>query len=206
MEHKIDLEPNSGPPWGPLYPMSEPELEELRDYLETSMGSGRIRRSISPAGAPVMFVPKKGGGLRLCVDYRGLNQITIKNRTPLPLISETLDRLEGAKIFTKLDLADAYHRLRIREGDEWKTAFRTRYGHFEYLVMPFGLSNAPATFQAYINQALIGLIDVTCVIYLDDILIFSADPSRHESDVKEVLEQLWQHKLFAKLKKCEFST
>ena len=157
------------------------------------MKLGRIRRSVSPAGAPIMFVPKKGGGLCLCVDYRGLNRVTIKNRTPLPLISKTLDRLEGAKVFTKLDLADAYHRIQIRKGDKWKTAFRTRYGHFEYLVLPFGLSNAPATFQAYINQALIGLVDVTCVIYLDDILIYSTDPARHEADVKAVLEQLRQH-------------
>jgi transposase InsO family protein len=204
MEHKIELIEGKEPPWGPVYALSEPELEELREYLESATKQGRIRRSISPAGAPIMFVPKKGGGLRLCVDYRGLNQITVKNRTPLPLISETLDRLEGAKVFTKLDLADAYNRLRIRKGDEWKTAFRTRYGHFEYLVMPFGLSNAPATFQAYINQALIGLVDVTCVIYLDDILIYSANPERHETDVKEVLDRLRQHKLYAKLKKCEF--
>ena len=137
-----------------------------------------------------MFIPKKGGGLRLCVDYRRLNRITIKNRTPLPLISETIDRLQRAKVFTKLDLKDAYYRLRIREGDEWKTAFRTRYGHFEYYVMPFGLSNAPATFQAYINHALVGLINVTCVVYLDDILIYSEDLAQHTEAVRRVLERL----------------
>ena len=124
-------------------------------------------------------MPKKDGGLRLCVDYRGLNSITIKNRHALPLISETLDRLVGARIYTKLDLKDAYHRIRIKAGDEWKTAFRTRYGHFEYLVMPFGLSNAPATFQAYISQALVGLVDTICVIYLDDILIYLEDEALH---------------------------
>lgn len=153
-----------------------------------------------------MFVPKKGGGLRLCVDYRGLNKITLKNRTPLPLISETLDRLGGAKIFTKLDLKDAYHRLRIRRGDEWKTAFRTRYGHFEYCVLPFGLSNAPATFQAYINQALVGLVDVTCVVYLDDILVYSENPAEHTTVVRQILERLQQAGLFANLKKCVFDT
>jgi hypothetical protein len=118
-------------------------------------------------------VPKKDGTLRLCVDYRGLNKVTKKNRLALPLIGETLDRLSGAVKFTKLDMTNAYHRIRIRRGDEWKTAFRTRYGHFEYRVMPFGLCNAPATFQSYINRALLGYLDVFCVVYLDDVLIFS---------------------------------
>ena len=206
MEHRIDLEPGSQPPYGPVYALSEKELEVLREYLDASQAKGWIRRSTSPAGAPIMFVPKKGGGLRLCVDYRGLNRITIKNRTPLPLISETLDRLRRARRFTKLDLKDAYHRLRIREGDEWKTAFRTRYGHFEYCVMPFGLSNAPATFQAYINHALVGLVDVTCVVYLDDILVYSENPDEHTAAVRQVLERLQQHQLFVNLEKCEFDT
>ena len=118
IEHKIDLEPGTKPLYGPIYTLSEKELEVLREYLETSEEKGWIRRSTSETGAPIMFVPKKGGGLRLCVDYRGLNRITIKNRTPLPLISETLDRLRHAERFTKLDLKDAYHRLRIREGDK----------------------------------------------------------------------------------------
>jgi hypothetical protein len=206
MEHRIDLEPGKSPPWGPVYPLSESELEILREYLQSALAKGWIRRSTSPAGAPILFVPKKGGGLRLCVDYRGLNAVTIKDRTPLPLISETLDRLRRAKVFTKLDLKDAYHRLRIKEGDEWKTAFRTRYGHFEYCVLPFGLSNAPATFQAYINQALVGLVDVTCVVYLDDILVFSEDPTEHTAAVHAVLERLRTYKLYANLKKCEFDT
>lgn len=132
--------------------------------------------------------------------------MTVRNRTPLPLISETLDCLRRSKIFTKLDFKDAYLRICIQKGDEWKTAFRTRYGHFEYLLMPFGLFNAPATFRAYINQALIGLVDVTCVVYLDDILIFLEDPSRHRTAVEEVLERLRTHKLYANLKKCALST
>jgi hypothetical protein len=205
MEHRIELEPGKEPPWSPVYPLGEPELEALRQYLDSSLERGWIRRSTSPAGAPILFVPKKDGGLRLCVDYRGLNRVTVRNRTPLPLISETLDRLRRSKVFTKFDLKDAYHRIRIRSGDEWKTAFRTRYGHFEYLVMPFGLSNAPATFQAYINQALIGLVDVTCVIYLDDILIFSEDPTEHPEAVRQVLERLRTHRLYVNLKKCSFS-
>ena len=109
--------------------------------------NGKTRPRKSPASAPILFVPKPNGGLRLCVDYHGLNKVTVKNRYPLPLMSELRDRIDGAKIFTKLDLKDGYNLIRIKEGDEWKTAFRTRYGHFEYLVMPFGLVPAPATFQ-----------------------------------------------------------
>lgn len=204
MEHRIELEPGAEPPWGPIYPLGEPELKTLREYLDSSLEKGWIRRSISPAGAPILFALKKDGALRLCVDYRGLNKVTVRNRTPLPLITETLDRLRRSKVFTKLDLKDAYHRIRIREGDEWKTAFRTRYGHFEYLVMPFGLTNAPATFQAYINQALVGLVDVICVIYLDDILVFSEDPTEHTASVRQVLDRLRTHRLYANLAKCTF--
>ena len=204
LDHAIDLHDDKEPPYGPLYNLSQNELQVLRSYLDESGRKGWIRRSTSPAGAPVLFVPKKDGGLRLCVDYRGLNSITIKNRHALPLISETLDRLVGARIYTKLDLKDAYHRIRIKAGDEWKTAFRTRYGHFEYLVMPFGLSNAPATFQAYISQALVGLVDTICVIYLDDILIYSEDEALHQRHVKQVLDRLRQYKLYCNLKKCQF--
>lgn len=204
LEHRIDLEPGTSPPWGPIYPLAERELQVLRDYLADALAKGWIRPSTSSAGAPVIFVPKKGGKLRLCVDYRGLNRITKKDRTPLPLISEILDRLSGTKYYTKLDLKDAYHRLRIRGGDEWKTAFRTRYGLFEYLVLPFGLSNAPSTFQAYINYALKGLLDDICIVYLDDILIYSDSLEQHRRHVRAVLERLQQHELFANLGKCEF--
>ena len=149
-------------------------------------------------------MPKSDNFLRLCVDYRALNKVTVKNRHPLPLINETLDRLTGAKIFTKLDLRDAYHRIRIKRGDEWKTAFRTRYGHWEYTVMPFGLTNAPATFQAYINEALKGLLDVTCVPYMDDICIYSDSVEEHAEHVREVLTRLRKAGLYVKLSKCEF--
>jgi transposase InsO family protein len=204
-DHAIDLD-GGEPPYGPLYNLSVSELKALREYLDDAQAKGWIRPSVSAAGAPILFVPKKDGSLRLCVDYRGLNRVTKKNRYPLPLISETLDRLVGAKVFTKLDLKDAYHRLRIKRGDEWKTAFRTRYGHFEYLVMPFGLANAPATFQAYINHAMQGLLDVVCVVYLDDILIFSQNQDEHRSHVKQVLKKLRKFGLYANLKKCEFET
>ena len=200
------IETTSEPPFGPLYNLSSTELAALRGYLDDALVKGWIQHSTSPAGAPILFVPKKDGGLRLCVDYRGLNKVTVKNRHPLPLISEMLDRLNGAKRFTKLDLKDAYHRIRIRKGDEWKTAFRTRYGHFEYLVMPFGLTNAPATFQAYINKSLIGLIDQFYVVYLDDILIYSETQETHVEHVKQVLDRLRRASLFVSLKKCEFFT
>jgi hypothetical protein len=202
----IQLTPDGQPPHQPIYNLSAMELEVLRKYLTDYMARGWIRHSKSPAGAPILFVKKKDGSLRLCVDYRGLNKITIKNRHPLPLIAESLERLAQAKFYTKLDVRDAYHRIRIKEGDEWKTAFRTKYGHFEYTVMPFGLTNAPAQFQAYMNQALAGLIDITCIVYLDDILIFSDTEEEHKAHVKEVLQRLRDAKLFVKLSKCEWHT
>ena len=142
----IELQPGKEPPYGPIYPLSPRELAALKEYLEENLEKGFIRESKSPAGAPILFAPKKDGGLRLCVDYRGLNAITIKNRYPLPLITEIMDRVTRANYFSKVDLKDAYHRLRIKVGDEWKTAFRTRYGHYEFLVVPMGLINSLATF------------------------------------------------------------
>jgi hypothetical protein len=130
--------------------------------------------------------------------------VTIKNRYPLPLINEILDRLSGARFFIKLDLRDTYYRIRIRRGDEWKTAFRTRYGHFEYLVMPFGLTNAPATFQSYINEVLKGLLDDICVAYMNDIMIYSTTREEHAKHVRMVLDRLRQYSLYVKLSKCEF--
>lgn len=202
----INIVEGADPPHKPLYNLSASELAVLRKYLADFMSRGWIRRSKSPAGAPILFAKKKDGTLRLCVDYRGLNKITIKNRCPLPLIAESLERLAQAKIYTKLDVREAYHRIRIKEGDEWKTAFRTRYGHFEYTVMPFGLTNAPAQFQAYINQALAGLVDVSCIVYLDDILIFSNNKEDHIRHVREVLARLREFALFVKMEKCDWHT
>ena len=204
-DHTIPLEPGASVPFGPLYTLSQKELEELREYIDDNLKKGFIRRSESPAGAPVLFVPKKDSKkLRLCVDYRSLNKITVKNRCPLPLISETLERLGTAKIFTKLDLKGAYNLVRVAPGDEWKTAFRTRYGHFEYLVMPFGLTNAPATFQAFLNDVLRECLDTIVVIYLDDILIYSADPKDHTTHVRRVLQLLSDAQLQVNLEKCQF--
>jgi hypothetical protein len=203
-DHAIPLEPDAKAPFGPLYTLSQKELESLREYIDDNLKKGFIRRSESPAGAPVLFVPKKDGSLRLCVDYRALNKVTIKNRCPLPLISETLDRLRTAKYFTKLDLKGAYNLVRVAEGDEWKTAFRTRYGHFEYLVMPFGLTNAPATFQAFLNDVLRDSLDTFVVIYLDDILIYSDTLEEHYEHVRSVLQRLKDADLQVKLEKCQF--
>jgi len=134
------------PPYEPLHPLNEDKMKALREYLEVNEKRGWIRASTSPAGALIHFVTKKDGGLRLCVEYWQLNEMTIKDRTPLPLIGESLDQLSSATIYTKLDIQDAYYNLCIAKGDEWKTAFHTRYGLYEYYVIPFGLSNAPASF------------------------------------------------------------
>ena len=203
-DHKIPLHPNTQPPFGPIYSLSEPELKALKDYIKENLEKGFIRSSSSPAGAPILFVKKKDGSLRLCVDYRGLNNVTIKNRYPLPLINELIDRLHKAKYFTKIDLRGAYNLVRIASGEEWKTAFRTRYGHYEYLVMPFGLSNAPASFQHLINDVLSDYLDTFVVAYLDDILIFSDSLDEHVNHVKKVLQRLRENHLYAKEEKCEF--
>jgi len=139
-------------------------------------------------GALIHFVKKKDGGLRLCVDYRQLNEITIKDRTPLPLIGESLDQLSSATIYTKLDIRDAYYNLRIRAGDEWKTTFRTQYSLYKYCVMPFGLTNAPASFQRWMNEILSEYLDIFCVSYLDDILIFSQNLEDHRKHVRTILK------------------
>jgi len=184
----IDLKKGAQPPWGPIYVLSEVELEALKEYLEGMLRTGKIRPSMSPAGTPIPFVPKPHGrGLRLCVDYCGLNKVTIMNRYLLPLMNELRDRVQGAKIFTKIDLKWGYNLIRIKEGDEWKMAFRTRYGLYEYLVMPFGLANAPVTFQNMINEVVRDLIDQRVVAYMDQILIYSPTEDEHVHIVTNVL-------------------
>ena len=145
-EHAIELKESKQPPFEPIYSLGPIELETLKTYIEINLANGFIRPFKSPARASILFNRKPDGSLRLCVDYQGLNNLTIKNRYPLPLIGESLDQLGRAKQFTQLDLTNAYYRMRICEGDEWKTPFKTRYGYFKYQVMLFGLSNAPAIF------------------------------------------------------------
>ena len=203
-DHEIKLEPGTQPTFGPIYALSEKELGTLRTYLDENMKKGFIKKSESPAGYPILFVPKKDGTLRLCVDYRKLNNITIKNRYPLPNISELQDRLSGARFFTKLDLRGAYNLIRMKAGEEWKTAFRTRYGHYEYTVMPFGLTNAPATCQEMINDALREHLDIFVIAYLDDILVYSKTLELHVDHVEIVLTCLAKRDLKLKPEKCEF--
>jgi Reverse transcriptase (RNA-dependent DNA polymerase)/RNase H-like domain found in reverse transcriptase/Integrase zinc binding domain/Chromo (CHRromatin Organisation MOdifier) domain/Aspartyl protease len=204
VDHEIPLIPGAKPVFGPIYNLSETELKVLKDYIDRMLAKGWIRPSKSPFGSPILFVKKADGSLRLVVDYRKLNALTVKNRYPLPLISELFDRLKNAKYYTRLDMQDAYNQLRIALGDEWKTAFRTRYGHYEYLVMPFGLTNAPASFQAYANDCLRDFLDLFCIVYLDDVLIFSETLKEHIAHVKQVLSRLRDYELTCKLKKCEF--
>jgi hypothetical protein len=205
-DHRIELKEDSKPPISRLYPMSRDELLVLRKYLEDHLQKGFIRASSSPISSPVLFVKKPSGGLRLCVDYRALNALSRKNQYPLPLIRETLDKMAKAKFFTKLDIIAAFNRIRIANGDEYKTAFRTRYGLFEYLVMPFGLTGAPSTFQHYINDSLREYLDIFCTAYLDDVLIYSDSLEDHRKHVKLVLRALREAGLQAEIEKCEFHT
>jgi hypothetical protein len=209
IDHAIELEQIDGkeakPSYGPLYSMSRDELLVLRRTLMDLLDKGFIRVSNSSASSPVLFVRKGSGGLRFCVDYRALNAITRKDRYPLPLIKETLNQIARAKWFTKLDVTAAFHRIRIAEGDEWMTAFRTRYGLFEWLVTPFGLANAPSTFQKYINHTLQDLLDDFVSAYLDDILIFTdGSLSQHQEHVRIVLDRLKIAGLHLDISKCEF--
>jgi len=184
---KIELEEGTSPPLGTLYSLSLVELSALRTFIDENLNTGFIRPASSSHAALVLFVKKKDGSLRLCVDFRGLNKITKKDRYPLPLISDLLDSPSHAKIYSKIDLRHAYHLVRIAPGDEWKTAFHTRYGSYEWLVMPFGLTNAPAAFQRFVNTVFADMLDVCVVVYLDDILIYSEDMESHQQHVREVL-------------------
>jgi len=201
---KIDLEEGSTPPLGTIYPLSPVELEALRKFLDENITTRLLRSSSSPHGALVLFVKKKDGSLCLCVDFRGLNQITKKDQYLLPLISNLLESPSRAKIYMKIDLRSTYHPIQIASGDEWKTAFRTHYGSYEWLVMPEGLTNAPAVFQQFVNSVFADMLDICVIIYLDDILIYSQDLASHKNHVREVLRCLCKHQLYAKPEKCEF--
>ncbi|KAG5736000.1 hypothetical protein E4T56_gene18382 [Termitomyces sp. T112] len=189
-DHKIDLEEGTSPSFGKIYNMSEIELWVLKDYLNDMLGKDFICPSISATGTLVLFAKKKDESLRLCVDYQGLNKVTKENQYPLPLIGDLVDCLCSAKIYTKIDLHFSYNNVWIAPEHEWKTAFHTRYGLFEYLVMPFGMTNSSATFQYFINNTFHNMNDVFVIIYLDDILIYSNSPKKHPEHVCCILEQL----------------
>ena len=203
-DFEFHLKPGMSPPAGPLYSMSQDELRVLQKFLNKNLTKGFIRASSSPAAAPVLFAKKPGGGLCFCMDYQALNKITIKNWYPLPLVQETLAQLSHAKLYTKLDVIAAFNRICVKEGHKWMTAFNTRYGLFELLVMPFGLSNAPATFQAYINKVLHPFLDVFCTAYIDNILIYSDDLTSYHKHVRLVCQALQNAGLQCDIWKCEF--
>jgi predicted aspartyl protease len=203
-DHRIPLKEGFTPPFGPIYSLSRTELEALKKWLEENLSKGFIRASSSRAGAPFLLLKKGDGSLRLCVDYRGPNEGTIKSRYPLPLLHETLLRLQTAKYYTTLDIRGAYNLVRMAEGEEWKTAFRMRYGLFESLVMPFGLTNAPASFQHFINDVLRPYLDIFVTAYLDDVLIYRDNLNDHRNHVLKVLEALSEAVLHLKPEKREF--
>ncbi|GBG89838.1 hypothetical protein CBR_g49687 [Chara braunii] len=203
--HAIEIIPGSSIPKGRIYRMSPGELDELRRQLKELVQKGWIRPSVSPYGSPDLFVPKKKEGtLRMCIDYRGLNAITVKNREPLPRIDDLLDRVQGCRYFSKIDLKSEYHQIAIRPEDQHKTAFQTRYGLYEFVVMPFGLCNAPSTFQHAMNRIFHDYLDKFVIVYLDDILIFSKTVEEHVAHLDKVLSLLRQHKFKINGEKCEF--
>jgi hypothetical protein len=204
VDHRIELVPGSSPQSRPTIRLSATELAELKKQLVELEAAGFIRPSKSPFGAPILFVKKKDGTMRMCIDYRALNRITVKNSYPLPRVDELFDRLQGARYFSKIDLRSGYHQIRIAPEDVPKTAFRTRYGHYEFLVLPFGLTNAPATFMHLMHQALRPFLDECALVFLDDILIYSKTLEDHQRHVRLVLDALREQKLYAKESKCEF--
>src|SRR6187399_413870 len=204
IEFLIELLPGTGPISKRPYRMPAKDLEEIKKQIKELVDKGFIRPSSSPWGSPVFLVEKKDGSLRMVVDYRGLNEVTIKNKYPLPMMNDMFDRLQGAKVFSKIDLRSGYHQLKIREQDIPKTAFTTRYGLYEYTVMSFGLTNAPAYFMNLMNKVFMEFLDKFVVVFIDDILIFSKDEEEHAEHLRLVLEKLREHQLYAKFSKCEF--
>ena len=184
--------------------MAPVELKELKLQLQELLEKGFIRPSVSPWGAPVLFVKKKDGTLRLCIDYRQLNKLKIKNKYPLPRIDDLFDQLQGASIFSKINLLSRYHQLRIKDVDIHKTTFGTRYGHYEFLVMPFGLTKAPTAFMDLMNRDFQPYVDQFVVVFINDILVYSKGQENHDTHLRVVLETLRKERLYAKLNKCEF--
>jgi hypothetical protein len=204
IEFIIEFQPGTAPISKKSYRMPPNELAELKIQLQDLLDKGFIRPSASPWGCPALFVKKKDNSLRLCVDYRPLNAVTIKNKYPLPRIDILFDQLAGAKVFSKIDLRSGYHQIKIRPSDVPKTAFSTRYGLYEYLVMSFGLTNAPAYFMYLMNSIFMQELDKFVVVFIDDILIYSKNPKDHARHLHVILQRLRDHHLYAKFSKCEF--
>ncbi|GJX57884.1 putative reverse transcriptase domain-containing protein [Tanacetum coccineum] len=204
VEFQIDLIPGAAPVARAPYRLAPSEMKELSDQLKELSDKGFIRPSSSPWGAPVLFVKKKDGSFWMCIDYRELNKLTVKNRYPLPRIDDLFDQLQGSSVYSKIDLRSGYHQLRVREEDILKTAFRTRYGHYEFQVMPFGLTNAPAVFMDLMNRVCKPYLDKFVIVFIDDILIYSKSKQEHEKHLKLILELLKKEQMYAKFSKCEF--
>ncbi|GKC71733.1 putative reverse transcriptase domain-containing protein, partial [Tanacetum coccineum] len=204
VEFQIDLVPGAAPVARAPYRLAPSEMKELAEQLQELSDKGFIRPSSSPWGAPVLFVKKKDGSFRMCIDYRELNKLTVKNRYPLPRIDDLFDQLQGSSVYSKIDLRSGYHQLRVREEDIPKTAFRTRYGHYEFQVMPFGLTNAPAVFMDLMNRVCKPYLDKFVIVFIDDILIYSKNKEEHEEHLRLILELLKKEELYAKFSKCEF--
>jgi hypothetical protein len=204
VEFLIELKPGTAPIFKTPFRMTTPELAELKEHIRELVEKGFIRPSSSPWGAPVIFVPRKDGIQRLCVDYRALNEVTVKNKYPLPRIDDLFDQLWGACVFSKIDLRSGYHQLKVRECDIPKNAFVSRYGLYEFTVMSFGLTNAPAYFMYTMNKVFMEYLDMFVVVLIDDILVYSMNEEEHEGHLRLVLQKLRDHKLYAKLSKCEF--
>jgi hypothetical protein len=204
VEFYIDILPDTALIAKRPYRMAPTELAELKLQIAELQHKGYIRPSSSPWGAPILFVTKKDGSMRMCIDYGSLNEVTIKNKYPLPRIDYLFDQLQGAKYFSKIDLRSGYHQLGIKEVDIQKTTFVTRYGQYEFTVMPFGLTNAPAFFMNLMNKVFMEELDKFVVVFIDDILIYSMSREDHEHHLRIVLERLRAHQLYAKLSKCEF--
>jgi hypothetical protein len=204
IEFIIDFIPGTAPIAKRPYKMAPAELAELKEQLREFQQKGYIRPSSSPWGAPILFVKKKDGSMRMCVDYRSLNEVTIKNKYPLLRIDDLFDQLKGAKYFSKIDLRSGYHQLKIKNNDVPKIAFVTRYGQYEFTVMSLGLTNAPAYFMNLMNKVFMEELDKFVVVFIDDILIYSKSAEEHGQHLRVVLEKLRRHKLYAKFSKCEF--
>ncbi|KAJ0559852.1 putative nucleotidyltransferase, Ribonuclease H [Helianthus annuus] len=204
VEFGIELIPGAKPVAKAPYRLAPSELQELMSQIQDLLDKGFIRPSVSPWGAPVLFVRKKDGSMRMCIDYRELNKLTVKNRYPLPRIDDLFDQLQGANWFSKIDLRSGYHQLRVKEEDVPKTAFRTRYGHYEFLVMSFGLTNAPAAFMDLMNRVCKPMLDKSVIVFIDDILVYSKSEAEHANHLREVLETLRRERLYAKFSKCAF--
>jgi hypothetical protein len=203
IEFVIDLIPGTSPIAKRPYRMAAPELAELKKQLGELQRGGFIRPRSSQWGAPVLFVENKDKSMRMCVDYHSLNEVTIKNKYPIPRIDDLFDQLKGSKYFLKVDLRSGYHQLKIRKSDIPKTAFVTRYGQYEFTVMSFGLTNAPTYFMNLMNKVFMEEMDKFVIVFIDDILVYSKSVEEHEQHLRVVLGKLRAHKMYAKFSKCE---